>query len=266
MLIKHFVFSDVGAAWDIAFIGFLNFLLTNVFEVLFSCTFLFHATDAHRNETIIHFYFRTIVSWIGSMLGILLALGIGLFLLLVSSGVCGGRGENLLSFTVTSQLVGVGLDFAFIVLQYIPFVIHIKDLPCIGSKTLCGGWYRERYLNHFHQKPDTFFVNPGHTTRRERKGSITEAPVYAHEAVQEVQQRSSALDRRENRVSSGPSRNFCYLQLNFCKICCCSCLCCPYLTCTITKDDEESAKLVDANKNKSSDVSAEGFSVFDIYG
>ena len=289
-----------GAAWDIAFIGFLNFLLTNVFEVLFSCTFLFHATDAHRNETVLHYYCRSIFSWIGSILGILLALGIGLFLLLVSSAVCGGRGENLLSFTLSSQLVGVGLDFLFIFLQYIPLVIYVKDLPCVGSKTLCGAWYRERSLHHFYQRPESFFVNPSHQTEhpnssqkkyqyREKKGSISTAPVYAHEAVPEVQIRSSALlESRGGELagggdtagtltgagfsSQGAPTNFCYIQINFCKWCCCSCICCPYPTCTMSRGDDEEGtnKLVISNMNTGNcpnrEASVDGFSVFDIYG
>lgn len=246
----------------------MNFLLTNVFEVLFSCTFFFHATDAHHNEAVLHYYLRKFFSWVGSVLGILLALGIGLFLLLISSAVCGGRGENLLSFTLSSQLVGIGLDFVFILLQYIPLVIHIKDLPCIGSRTLCGRWYRERYLYHFYQKPEDFFVNPINQMKqvREKRGPITSAPVYGHEAVPEAHLHGSTLHHTDSSKVDGHRKNFCYIQINFCKCCCCSCLCFPYLSCAISRDEGNTTLVAKNEKDDKVRTSADGFNVFEIYG
>ena len=233
-----------------------------MFQVLFSCTFLFNATDAHRTETKLHFLCRKFFSWIGSILGILLALGIGLFFLLISSAVCGGRGNHLLSFTLSSQLVGIGLDFLYIVVQYFHVVVHVKNLPCIGKKTLCGAWYRERYLYHCYTNPYEFFANPAvDQPHRKQKGPITKAPVYQHEVVQEAHLLSSALEGKKEIVPDGDSKNFRYIQINFCKLCCCSCICCPYVTCTINRDEEST----EDTKLKKSKHTNDNFDVLDIY-
>ena len=185
-------------AWNILFMGFLNFLFTNAFQILFVCSCLLRKDD--KNETTVRYVIRSFFDTAGSMIGIILAIVVSFVFLYIASYDCGDQGAQIFNFAVQTHIVGTALDMSSIFIQYIPFVIHFNRVPILGKITLCGSWFREKYL-------DDLLV-------AKIEASATE---------------SGSLNRSDFR----------YIQIDFKKIWCCNCICCWSISTELVLEEEK---------------------------
>lgn len=118
-----------------------NFMLTNVFQVLFACSCLFGgATGAEKRNAL-----TRCCETSGTVLGCLIALTLSGGMLLGASLLCADGGVALASFVVQSQIPSIGIGVFMIFIQYIPYVLHLSDIPLIGDMTLTGSWFLDKF-------------------------------------------------------------------------------------------------------------------------
>jgi hypothetical protein len=86
-VVSSFNFNSVESnSWDILCIGFLNFFLTNSFQILFACSCLF--SSSKKSETKVRKVFRESLEVLGSITGMFLSLSVGLLFLLLAAAIC----------------------------------------------------------------------------------------------------------------------------------------------------------------------------------
>lgn len=120
-------------------LGVANFLLRNVFQVLFACTCLF-TTGAERRNPLMR-----CVENSGTVVGCLAASVLSVGMLLAASLLCGDGGVALVTFVIRSQIPSIFIGVMLIFIQFIPFVFHLSDLPLLGDMTITGAWYLDKY-------------------------------------------------------------------------------------------------------------------------
>ncbi len=190
-------------AWNILFMGFLNFMFTNVFQILFVCSCLLRKDD--KNETTLRFVFKSLFDTAGSLIGIILAILVSFSFLYIASYDCADQGAQILDFAVQTHIVGTALDLCAILIQYIPIAVHFNGIPILGKRTVCGSWFREKYLDDL--LAEKFGVSA--------TGSGT-------------------LERSDFR----------YVQIDFKKFCCCNCICCFSITTELILEEESNESAV----------------------
>lgn len=253
-VVNSYNFSDVeNNLWNVLFIGFLNFLLTNVFQILFACSCVFH--QSKKSETEVHHYCRKVVEGFGSITGMLLSTFMGLFFLLISAEVCRSGSGGLQSFAVKSQVVGSLLDLVVILIKFVPVVVSLRGLPILGDRVLCGSWYHERYIRELSNKEsaaahDASLENGAGagavSVIRDEEISLsptsTPAPVPVSTSTSsptpsKKEETSGSCCSNEYTYEQPPIDGFLFFEISFKTICCCQCICCFTILCNVEKSD-----------------------------
>jgi hypothetical protein len=120
-------------------LGVANFLLTNVFQILFACACLFNTGTERRNPL------TRCMESSGTVLGCLLATFLSVSMLFTASFLCGDGGVALVTFVVRSQIPSIFIGLALICINFIPYVVHLSDVPLLGDVTLTGSWFLDKY-------------------------------------------------------------------------------------------------------------------------